>query len=42
LPPIINSNQPEKSADVMKNLVMMLERNAIKRFIHIGGAVHGG
>jgi putative NADH-flavin reductase len=42
LPPIINTNEPEKYAGVMKDLVMMLERNAIKRLIHIGGAVHGG
>jgi putative NADH-flavin reductase len=42
LPPIISTNEPEKYADVMKDLVTMLERNAIKRLIHIGGAVHGG
>ena len=42
LPPIINTNEPEKSADVMKNLVAILESNAIGRLIHIGGAVHGG
>lgn len=42
LPPIINTNEPEKSAEVMEDLVSLLDRNAIKRFIHIGGAVHGG
>lgn len=42
LPPIVNSKQPEKSADVMKDLVMILKKNEIKRLIHIGGAVHGG
>jgi len=41
LPPI-NNNEPEKSARTMEDLVAILERNAIKRFIHIGGAVHGG
>jgi len=42
LPPIRNNNEPEKSAKAMEELVAILERNAIKRFIHIGGAVHGG
>lgn len=42
LPPIISTNEPEKYADVIKDLVTILERNAIKRLIHIGGAVHGG
>jgi putative NADH-flavin reductase len=42
LPPIENGKDPEKSAKVMEDLVAILERNAIKRFIHLGGAVHGG
>ena len=42
LPPINNTNAPQKSARTMEDLVAILERNAIKRFIHIGGAVHGG
>jgi putative NADH-flavin reductase len=42
LPPIINTNEPELSRQSFENLVAILERNAIKRFIHIGGAVHGG
>jgi len=42
LPPIENGKDPEKSAKVMEDLVAILERNSIKRFIHLGGAVHGG
>ena len=42
LPPIENGKDPDKSAKVMENLVAILERNGIKRFIHLGGAVHGG
>jgi putative NADH-flavin reductase len=42
LPPIGNTDEPEKCAQAMKNLVAILERNAVKRYIHIGGAVHGG
>jgi putative NADH-flavin reductase len=42
LPPIENGKNPDKSAKVMEDLVAILERNAIKRFIHLGGAVHGG
>ena len=42
LPPIGNTNEPEKCAKAMDGVVAILERNAIKRFIHIGGAVHGG
>jgi putative NADH-flavin reductase len=42
LPPIINTNEPELSTQSFEDLVETLERNAIKRFIHIGGAVHDG
>jgi putative NADH-flavin reductase len=42
LPPIENGKDPDKSVKVMEDLVAILERNAIKRFIHLGGAVHGG
>jgi putative NADH-flavin reductase len=42
LPPIINTNEPEKYAKAMEDLVAILEGNTIKRLIHIGGAVHGG
>jgi putative NADH-flavin reductase len=42
LPPIENGKDPDKSAMVMEDLVAILERNSIKRFIHLGGAVHGG
>lgn len=42
LPPVMNGNQPAQSVQLMEDLVAALERNSIKRFIHIGGAVHGG
>jgi putative NADH-flavin reductase len=42
LPPIGNDNEPEECTKAMEDLVTILDRNAIKRFIHIGGAVHGG
>ncbi|MEJ2600446.1 MAG: NAD(P)H-binding protein [Anaerolineales bacterium] len=42
LPPVGNNKVTEKSAKAMEDLVAILERNAVKRFIHIGGAVHGG
>jgi putative NADH-flavin reductase len=42
LPPTGNSNDPENSAKIMERLITILERNGVKRFIHIGGAVHGG
>jgi putative NADH-flavin reductase len=42
LPPILNTNGTEKSGQAFEDLVAVLERNSIKRFIHIGGAVHGG
>jgi putative NADH-flavin reductase len=42
LPPTADTDEPEKCAKAMEDLVAILEKNAIKRFIHIGGAVHGG
>jgi putative NADH-flavin reductase len=42
VPPERNTREPEKYALIMKELVNILEKNGIKRFIHIGGAVHGG
>jgi putative NADH-flavin reductase len=42
LPPTGTNNDPEKCAKIMEQLVAILERNEVKRFIHIGGAVHGG
>jgi putative NADH-flavin reductase len=42
LPPILDTNEPGKFSKAMEDLVAILERNAIIRFIHIGGAVHGG
>jgi putative NADH-flavin reductase len=42
LPPTVDTDEPENCTKAMEDLVAILERNAIKRFIHIGGAVHGG
>lgn len=42
LPPAGTNSDPEKSAKIMEQLVVTLEEHGIKRFIHIGGAVHGG
>ena len=42
MPPIINSNGEKITVKAMEDLVGILERNEVKRFIHIGGAVHGG
>jgi putative NADH-flavin reductase len=42
LPPVMNGNDPKYSAHLMEGLVGLLEKNGIKRFIHIGGAAHGG
>jgi putative NADH-flavin reductase len=42
LPPIVNTNEAEKTGQAFEYLVSTLERNDIKRLIHIGGAVHGG
>lgn len=42
VPPERKTKEPEKYALIMKELVNILEKNGIKRFIHIGGAGHGG
>ena len=42
LPPERNTKEPEKYALIMRELVNILEKNGIKRFIHIGGAAHDG
>jgi putative NADH-flavin reductase len=42
LPPAGTKSDPEKSAKIMQQLVTILENNGVKRFIHIGGAVHDG
>ena len=42
VPPERNTYKPEKYAKAMKDMIAVLERNAIKRFIHIGGAAHDG
>jgi putative NADH-flavin reductase len=42
VPPERNTKEPEKNAKIMREMVAILERNNIKRFIHIGGAGHDG
>jgi putative NADH-flavin reductase len=42
VPPEANTKEPGKYAAVMQSLIDALEKNGIKRFIHIGGAAHGG
>ncbi|MEJ2487171.1 MAG: NAD(P)H-binding protein [Anaerolineales bacterium] len=42
LPPTATNSDPEKSAKIMEQMVTTMEKQGIKRFIHIGGAVHGG
>jgi len=42
VPPKMNTKAPEKYAKLMEEWVNVFERNSIKRFIHIGGALHGG
>lgn len=41
-PPQRNPGKPEPYGQAMKNLVAVLERQNIKRLIHIGGAAHLG
>jgi len=41
-PPQRNPKNPKKYQKAMEDLVAALEKNNIKRFIHIGGAVHPG
>ncbi len=42
VPPQGNTKEPEKYAKAMEDLMAVLERNSIRRFIHIGGAAHDG
>ena len=42
VPPEGNTKEPEKYAKVMEDVIAVLERHAITRFIHIGGAAHDG
>lgn len=41
-PPQRNPGNPETYKQAMENLVEILEKENIKRFIHVGGAVHPG
>lgn len=42
VPPEAKTKEPEKYGLLMQELVRLLKKNDIKRFIHIGGAAHGG
>jgi putative NADH-flavin reductase len=42
VPPQRNTREPDKYQMRMENLVSVLEKNKINRFIHIGGAAHPG
>jgi uncharacterized protein YbjT (DUF2867 family) len=41
-PPIKNPGEPQAYKSAMQQLVAALEKQNIKRFIHIGGAAHSG
>jgi len=41
LPPARLIN-PEQYKEAMKNIVALMDKHGIKRYIHIGGAVHQG
>ena len=41
-PPQINPGNPETYKNALENLVAILEKNNIKRYIHTGGAAHLG
>ena len=41
-PPMKNPGYPGSYKDTMERLVALLEKNNIRRFIHIGGAAHSG
>jgi putative NADH-flavin reductase len=42
VPPERNTKDPEMYAKIMEELIKIIEKNGIKRFIHIGGAAHDG
>jgi len=42
LPPVMVGADPAAAGRHMETLVRVLEKHAVKRFIHIGGAAHGG
>ena len=41
-PPPGKPCDPEQYREAMKNIVAVMEKHAVKRYIHIGGAVHQG
>lgn len=42
LPPIENANGSKMSTKAMEQLVTVLDKKGVKRFVHTGGAVHDG
>ncbi len=42
VPPERNTQDPEKYAGIMEDLITSLKKNRVNRFIHIGGAAHEG
>jgi putative NADH-flavin reductase len=42
VPPERNTHDPQKYAKIMEDLINSIIKNGVKRFIHIGGAAHGG
>jgi putative NADH-flavin reductase len=42
VPPERNTNDPELYARIMEGIINSIKKNGVKRFIHIGGAAHGG
>ena len=42
VPSLGYTKEVEKYAKIMEDLVAILEKNSIRRFIHIGGAAHDG
>jgi putative NADH-flavin reductase len=42
VPPERNTHDPEKYARIMDDLINCIMKNGVIRFIHIGGAAHGG
>ena len=42
VPPEAHARDPQRYAKLMEELLAVLKRNSVRRFIHIGGAAHGG
>lgn len=42
VPPEAKTREPEKYATIMNEIILALQKNGVKRFIHLGGAAHDG